>query len=313
MVAPKEERLPISGTLAPPTDREPPRTGELPPGTVIGGRYAVKGVLASGGMGTIYDAVQLTLDRPVAIKCLGTPADGADARRFLAEARVLSGLSHPAIVRVYDFGHADLDGRPSSYLVMERLRGQSLAARLAAEAALPAEIARDVVVQVLSALAEIHARGILHRDVKPGNVMVVPDRSGRPHVKLVDFGIARSTHSPALTAAGRYVGTPQYMAPELVRGEPASAATDRYAVGVTLFQLLTGLLPFDGPTEASVFEQHLSAPRPDLRGVGGGAGCPSRLVAACARALAVEPSDRFPSAEAFAEELRDALLPSLRP
>ena len=211
---------------------------------LLGNRYQLIEPLRSGGMAQVYLATDLTLERRVAIKRLKPElaADAACREQFSSEARILAGMSHPHIVQVYDF---DPDAeRP--YIVMEFIDGQTLARMLP----LPIPQALDYMLQVAGALAFCHAQGVLHCDVKPENIMV--DRDGK--VKLIDFGISLP-EGASLT--GPLVGSPHYVAPERVMGSPLTPAADVYAFGVSLFQLITGVVPFDGPDAASIARRHV--------------------------------------------------------
>ncbi|MFN3336499.1 MAG: protein kinase domain-containing protein [Thermomicrobium sp.] len=264
---------------------------------VIGGRYRLEQPLGTGGMATTYLARDLVLDRPVAVKILR--ADSSDAReeaRFEREARTAAAVSHPNVVQLYDAGR---DGE-LRYLVMEWVDGGDLARLIREHAPLPVDEAVRLVLDVLNGLAAIHRAGIIHRDVKPANVLL--DRHGR--AKLTDFGIARRADEPTLTGPGNLLGTAPYVAPERIRGQPATAASDLYAVGVLLYELLTGRLPFPGQTPDELLAQHLHtvpiSPRRWRRDI------PPALEQVVLRALAKEPELRYRSAEAMAAALQAA-------
>ena len=216
-------------------------------GRTLPGGYHILDLISVGGMGRVYRAQQSALGRTVAVKIIHPHllADENSALRFMTEARAASQLNHPNSVSVFDFGRTD-DGQP--YLVMEFLRGKDLA-RVAYEEG-PLAFARivDVLRQVLLALGEAHDLGIIHRDLKPENVILEPLRRGGDFVKVVDFGLAKlraDTQTPSVTSPGIVCGTPDYMAPEQGRGDTIDGRSDLYAVGVILFQLLTGRLPFE--------------------------------------------------------------------
>jgi eukaryotic-like serine/threonine-protein kinase len=264
-------------------------------GCCLGGRYRVGALLAAGGMGEVWAARDLLLDRPVAVKLLGgaLAGDGRAAERLRREARAAGRLDHPNIARVLDLG--EHGGRP--YLVMELLEGESLAARIdRAGPMAPAEAAR-VVAAVADALQAAHSAGVVHRDVKPGNVFLT---SGG-EVKVLDFGIASAAGEAALTT-GDLLGTAAYLAPERAMGRPATPAADLYSLGVVLYELLAGRRPFQGGSDIELAMAQVNA-RPASLGLVAPSTPPS-LVAACEQAMAKDPAARPPSAAAFARLLR---------
>jgi eukaryotic-like serine/threonine-protein kinase len=269
------------------------------PGPVDGrclvGRYRVGALLAAGGMGEVWAARDLLLDRPVAVKVLGgaLAGDGRSAERLRREARAAGRLDHPNIARVLDLG--EQDGRP--YLVMELLEGESLAARIdRAGPMAPAEAAR-VVAAVADALQAAHAAGVVHRDVKPGNVFL----TSAGEVKVLDFGIASAAGEPDLTT-GDLLGTAAYLAPERALGRPATPAADLYSLGVVLYELLAGRRPFQGGSDVELAMAQVNARPAPLALVA--PATPPALAAACEHALAKDPAARPPSAAAFARLLR---------
>jgi eukaryotic-like serine/threonine-protein kinase len=274
-----------------------------PAGRPLGGRYRIEAPLATGGMGEVWAARDLLLDRAVAVKVLGAAfaGDGRAAERLRREARAAGRLEHPNIARVLDLGEDG--GLP--YLVMELLEGESLAERIERDGAMaPAEAAR-VVAAVADALEAAHRAGVVHRDVKPGNVFLGPDGS----VKVLDFGIASAAGEAALTT-GDVIGTAAYLAPERALGHRATPAADVYALGVVLYELLAGRRPFQAASDLELAMAHVHAhPTPLAQAA---PGTPSFLVAACERAMARDPSSRPASAAAFAELLR-APGPAARP
>jgi eukaryotic-like serine/threonine-protein kinase len=274
-----------------------------PADQVLGGRYRLRSRLAAGGMGAVWAAEDLLLGREVAVKLLGEAlaTDRLAALRLRREARAAGRLVHPGIARVLDLGEDG--GRP--YLVMELLRGESLAARLARLGPLaPAEAVR-VVAAAADALEAAHRAGIVHRDVKPGNVFVT---SGGD-VKLLDFGIASAAGDTAVTG-GVLLGTAAYLAPERVLGHHATPAADVYALGVLLYELLAGRPPFAGDIGTALAMAHVHAHPAPLRSVA--PRVPPALAAACEHALAKDPAARPPSAAALAALLR-AAVPTDRP
>ena len=228
------------------------------------GRYRLERLIGRGGMAEVWEARDQTLGRRVAVKII-LPNLSGEARfheRFLSEARSVAALEHENVLPIYDFG--DAEGEP--YLVMPFLENGTLAERLKRGEVTPAQ-AIEWIRQLASALDAAHAAGVLHRDVKPANVML----GGGGRLLLADFGIAKSNQSADLTATGIALGTPAYMAPELARGEGATSASDRYALGVLAYELLCGRPPFVGDNALALLHQHLTTPvpavitaRPDL-------------------------------------------------
>lgn len=263
--------------------------------------YDIGEELGAGGMGLVVAGQHRQLDRRVAIKQL--PAafaeDASVRRRFMAEARVLASLDHPHVVPVYDF--VERDG--VCLLVMELLPGGTLRSRVAAAGGFTAPHAVAVSLACISGLSAAHRRGILHRDVKPENMLF----SASGVLKVTDFGIAKVIGAPGtvLTRVGDVIGTPAYIAPEQVRGGPMSPATDEYAVATMLYELIAGTLPFAdaGEAMALLFKHAYEAPRP-LRDVA--PGVPEPVAAVIMRGLATAPAERFATAEAFGAALAEA-------
>jgi predicted Ser/Thr protein kinase len=222
-------------------------------GQLINERFRISGVLGEGAMGKVYRAEQIGLERDVALKVIHGGLIGDDDRRarFEREALVLSKIEHPGIVAIYDYGR----WQQQTYIAMQLLEGESLETRLRREGAPPLAEAVRIVGEICDALDAAHAAGIIHRDLKPDNVMLAgPERQ----VKLVDFGVAKLVDSAVkLTQEGMAVGTPTYMAPEQCTGEAVSPQTDLYALGVMIYELLTGKLPFDAPTVQGLFLKHM--------------------------------------------------------
>lgn len=249
------------------------------------GRYLVLGELGSGGMATVFLAKDLVLPRNVAIKVL-SPALASDQEtvtRFRREAKVAAALDHPGIVGVYDVG----DDGALAYFVMQHIDGETLAGILAARGPLSVRSVSAVLGSVGRALRHAHGRGIVHRDVKPANLM--RENSGR--IFVTDFGIAKREEFHGLTASGAVFGTPAYMSPEQYNGVPASPASDQYSLGIVAFELLTGRLPFVGGSITEVMAGHLCDVPPDIRSLRGDV--PDRMAEAVARMLAKDPRDRF--------------------
>ncbi|MCO6008337.1 protein kinase [Actinoallomurus purpureus] len=229
------------------------------PSTVLGDRYRLVERVAVGGQGEVWRAEDTALGRPVAVKLLrGEYADSPEFRdRFRREAQNAAALSHPGIAQVFDYDEGRSDEPP--YLVMEYVEGESLAATIARDAPMDPDRVLEVIVSAATALAVAHAAGIVHRDVKPGNLLVGRDGS----IKITDFGIARAVDAIPLTRTGMLMGTPLYLAPEQATGRQATAATDLYALGVIAFEMLTGRPPYEGPATA-VLLAHRDAPLPGL-------------------------------------------------
>jgi serine/threonine protein kinase len=259
---------------------------------LLAGRYSLEWVLGRGGMALVYAGRDRRLDRQVAVKVVPVAATEPVGRdRFVREARSAAGLFHPNAVAVFDAGEAD----GLLYIVMELVEGRSLANSLADRGPFDSAQATAIAMSVLAALGHAHTAGIVHRDVKPANIMVSHDGN----VKLLDFGIARRLDdlAGAVTTAGEIVGTPTYLAPEQIEGRPTTAATDLYAVGVVLFEMLAGAAPFNGGTPVATALAHTSAPVPDVRSVR--PDVPDTLAAAIRKAMAKDPAERFSNAAAM--------------
>ncbi len=285
-------------------------------GRTLPGGHHILDLISVGGMGRVYRAEQSVLGRTVAVKIIHPHllADENAAVRFLTEARAASQLNHPNSVSVFDFGRTE-DGQP--YLVMEFLRGKDLARVTYEEGPLAFTRIVDVLRQVLGALGEAHDLGIVHRDLKPENVILEPLRRGGDFVKVVDFGLAKlkatDTKSTSITNPGIVCGTPDYMAPEQGRGDDIDGRSDLYAVGVILFQLLTGRLPFEAESPTQVVMMHLSIPVPDPRQVAPERQIPPALVDVVMKALSKDAKDRYQDAHEYAEALKHALTFTSRP
>jgi tRNA A-37 threonylcarbamoyl transferase component Bud32 len=283
--------------------------GRYTGGSVAGGRYQLLGLLGEGGMASVYLGYDSALDRQVAIKTLHTELarEASFRERFRREAQAVAKLSHSNIVSVFDTGEDTLQeagsGRSAAmpYIVMEYVEGQPLASVLRSDigryGAMPADKALTVTADVLAALDASHERGLVHRDIKPGNVMITE----RGLVKVMDFGIARAMQSgvTSMTQTGMVVGTPQYLSPEQALGRGVDARSDLYSAGIVLFQLLTGRLPFDADSPLAIAYAHVQeqpvAPSTINRSV------TPAMDALVARALRKNPNERFPTAAAMRE------------
>jgi serine/threonine protein kinase len=270
------------------------------PGDLIADRYELEELVGTGGMSSVFRAHDSQLERRVAIKILHEhyAADPEYLERFRREARAVAKLSHPNIVTVIDRG--DDDGR--QYIVFEHVEGENLKELVLRSGRLPVRRALELALAIADGLAFAHDRGLVHRDVKPQNVLL--NRDGE--VKVTDFGIARSLHMDhGVTQTGTVLGTGEYLAPEQASGKPVSPATDVYSLGVVLWELLAGDVPFVGENFVAIALRHVNEPPPSLRERR--PDVTPRLEAAVHRALAKDPANRFPSMKAFARELRACL------
>ena len=253
------------------------------------GEYEILAELGRGGMATVYAAHDIALDRRVAIKVI-SPSLGASpalVERFRREARTAASLSHPNIIPIYSVRHADR----LLYFVMKHVDGRPLDSILRETGALPLPTVQAILGQVAGAVGYAHRHGVVHRDIKPGNILI--DDEG--WCVVTDFGIAKVAESEGLTTSGMMVGTPAYMSPEQCLSNDISGASDQYALGVVAYEMLTGRLPFPGTSMMSVMYAHVHVPVPaieDLRSE-----CPPELASAVMRMLAKEPSERWPSIE----------------
>ena len=269
----------------------------------LGDRYELHQLIAAGGMGQVWRAQDLALHRTVAVKVLRSEytGDPTFVARFRAEAQHAASLSHPNIAAVFDYGEEiaqDGTGETLAYLVMELVEGEPLSALVAREGALGTTTTLSLLRQTAFGLGEAHRAGMVHRDVKPGNILVRPDGS----VKITDFGIAWSARSVALTRTGQVIGTPQYLSPEQAEGKLASPASDVYALGLIGYECLTGHPAFEGDNPVTIaLKQVRQDPEPlpdDL---------PARVRGLIGRALIKDPSARFPDGAAFVGAIDDVL------
>jgi len=270
------------------------------PVSVLDGKYALLRELGSGGTGTVYEAENLIVGKKIAIKLMnaGAFSERESQARFVAEARAAARIAHANVVDIHDLG-VSRDGVP--YIVMELLRGETLEEVIDTRGPLAPAYAGELFLQVLAGLSAAHAQGIVHCDLKPANVLVTHPRPDRPLVKVLDFGIARGVEA-AHRADQIVMGTPMYMAPEQVAGEPVDFRTDVYQACAMLFTMLAGTDPFEANTTREVMKlvakgrcKDLQALAPEL---------PSELVAVVKDGMAVKPKDRIQSAEELAERLR---------
>ncbi|GAB3453939.1 hypothetical protein GCM10027570_33600 [Streptomonospora sediminis] len=266
-------------------------------GTVLSGRYELKEQIGSGGMGSVWRADDTLLNREVAVKLLhpAQMAEPTSRERFRTEGRITAGLSHPGIAQVYDYG--EQGGR--AFLIMELVPGEPLSSILRRNDGLEPSVTLDIAGQAAAALAAAHARGVVHRDIKPGNLLVTDDGT----VKLTDFGIARGNESVTLTQTGMVMGTAQYISPEQASGRPATFASDIYALGVVAYECLAGQPPFTADTPLALALAHTREPPPPLPG-----SVPQQTAALVEQLLEKAPGDRPGSAgevAALAQRLRN--------
>ena len=257
-------------------------TGTDLSGCVLDGRYQIVERMAEGAMGVVYRGVRTKLGRQVAIKVMHSALPGAMAarERFEREAKLMALLEHPHCVSVIDFGlHEE-----KPYVVMELVRGRSLHELMVEQGKFEVPRAADIVRQVLSGLAHAHEQGIIHRDVKPANIMITPKAPLGVHARLLDFGLARLCSSNTSLTDGLAVGTPSYMAPEQCRGETVDERADLYACGIVLFELVAGKKPFVADDPIAIIRQQIDRPAPRLSAVA--PGDYGALEAVVARALA---------------------------
>ncbi|MGC5284959.1 protein kinase domain-containing protein [Micromonospora sp. DT231] len=276
-----------------------PSTGQL-----VGDRYRLVESIASGGMGDVWRAVDETLDRCVAVKMLQARlvSDAGFGERFRREARAMAALRHPGVAQVYDYGEVSRPGEPVlAYIVMECVQGQPLSERIAALGRLDVAETMSIVAQTARALHAAHEAGVVHRDVKPSNLIIEPDG----HVVLVDFGVAVTSEAAGLTGTNQVVGTALYMAPEQISKNEIGPAIDIYALGAVAYHCLAGRPPHQGENALAVALRHLEeepAPLPE--------GIPAAVRRLVATAMAKEPARRFPTAATLATAAQTLAGPS---
>jgi eukaryotic-like serine/threonine-protein kinase len=268
-------------------------------GTILSGRYRLEARIGAGGMSTVYRALDETLERRVAIKLMHRElsSDSDELERFRREARAVAQLSHPHIVGVIDAGEDD--GRP--YIVFEYVEGETLKERIRRLGPLPIPEAVAYAIEIARALGAAHARHIVHRDVKPQNVLIDEEGSA----KVTDFGIARTLDEEGLTADGRVIGTTDYVSPEQALGHPVTGQSDLYSLGIVLYEMLTGDVPFKGDSQVAVAMKHVREPLPDVQRTR--PDISAALAAVVDRATAKDPAERYRDDAELIADLEDAL------
>src|SRR5215218_8041686 len=261
-------------------------------GVLLSGRYRLDERIASGGMGDVWRGTDEVLGRTVAIKImlLALLEERGFVERFRTEARTMATINHPGVVRIYDFGHDQV-----AYLIMEYIEGEPLSRTLNRVGRLTPARTMSLVAQTAEALHAAHEKGVVHRDVKPGNLLVRPNGT----LVLTDFGIARSAAAAQLTATGAVLGTATYISPEQAMGEQATRLSDIYALGVVAYQCLAGRRPFEGENPLEIAMRHVREAPPQLP-----PDIPPPVRAIVERAMAKDPAARWPSAAAFSAVAR---------
>jgi len=275
-------------------------------GVVLDRRYELTEFIAAGGMGRVYKGVQLTLNRVVAIKLLKDFSDGVDEfqKRFFLEASLCARLTHPNTIRIFDYGCHDED---TFYIVMEHLQGQSFKDVIVDYGALAPRRAVCAVRQACAALVEAHEAGLVHRDLKPSNLFACPDGLGGDLVKILDFGVVKQMSvDMEITQVHSTMGSPQYMSPEQIRSSEVDGRSDLYSLGVMLFQLLTGRVPFTGTEVMDVVLKHITDPIPSMKEVNPALVVPPEVEAIVERAMQKNADDRYPHAREMLMALIEA-------
>src|SRR5919199_376593 len=274
-----------------------------PVGTLLDDRYRIDAVVGAGGMSTVYRAFDTVLERPVAIKLMhrDIAGDSGQLERFRREARAVAQLNHPHIVQVIDAGEEGEPDRPTPYIVFEYVECETLKGRIRRLGRLDVPEAIAYAIEIARALSAAHERGIVHRDVKPQNVLVDEEGSA----KVTDFGIARALDDDGLTADGRVLGTTDYVSPEQALGRDVNGQSDIYSLGIVLFEMLTGDVPFHGENQVAVAMKHVREELPDVKKrrpeISAG------LAAVLDRMTCKDLRKRYPDARTLQTDLEEAL------
>ena len=288
--------------------KEPPKVENLV-GSTIDGRYRIESVLGQGGMGMVYRAVQMSMDRPVALKTLHAHLAFAPTfyERFRREAEIASRLNHPNIITVFEFGRAE-DGL--CYIAMEYLAGESLRQKVKREGPLSVRKATAIIEQAALGIAHAHRQGVIHRDIKPHNIML-QKLEGGDFVKVLDFGLVKALEESGeeLTSTGQVLGTPQYMPPEQAGGDPVDQRSDIYALTACFYFALTGTSPYGAKTVRQALQAALTQAVPPIYTHRIGAPVPAGVDAFIKKGMAVEKEDRFQSCEEFIAAMKASLSP----
>src|SRR5215470_8793913 len=288
-----------SVAVSPPTGA--PASDDLPTGSVLAGRYEILQLLGRGGMGAVYKARDSELDRTVAIKLIRAEfaKNPEILRRFKQELILARQVTHKNVIRIFDLGQDD----GIKFITMDFVEGQDLRQLLRENGKLPPEQAARVMLQICRALEAAHGEGVIHRDLKPQNIML--DGNGRVYV--MDFGIARSAYVPGMTQTGALIGTPEYMSPEQARGEKLTEHSDIFSLGIIFYELLTGKSPYPGDAPlATLWKRLMEKPKPPMDVV---PGIPKPLNDIVMKALEIEPEHRWASAREMAQQLEIFLGP----
>lgn len=304
----------------PPPTGAPPRDQRI--GETLVGRYRLEKLIGKGGMGRVYCATQLPLNRSVAVKILSPEFQKKDpqfVRRFFLEAATAARLNHPNTITVFDYGETE---RGELFIAMEYLKGRALSRVLSVDGPFHAERCMYVSMQVVRALREAHAKGIIHRDLKPGNIMLLDEGDDPDYAKVLDFGLVKLFNVPGqdvrlqdldpepvevgeLTRAGMFLGSPKYMSPEQIQGHDLDPRTDIYSLGVIMYQMLAGRVPFRGTTSVEIIYKHVNLPVPAIHDSNPEADCPPELELVVMRCLAKNREDRFASMGDLLTALKD--------
>ena len=301
--APEPLVQPAASIPGPPVD---PRIGE-----VLVGRYRLERLIGKGGMGRVYVGTQHPLNRQVAVKILSPEFQAKDpqfVRRFFLEAATAARLNHPNSITIFDYGETE---RGELFIAMEHLRGRALSRAIAADGPMPAARTLHIAMQIARALREAHAKGIIHRDLKPGNIMLLDEGEDPDFAKVLDFGLVKLftpedsggravveqlTPAPIdaeLTRAGMFLGSPKYMSPEQIQNQDLDPRTDVYSLGVIMYQMISGRVPFRGESSVEIIYKHVHAPLPAIHDLNPEADAPPELEEIVRRCLAKKREDRF--------------------